>query len=83
MEIKGEAKKRSYLILSPKRTLYLFKDGSFAYFAIEHSKVILKAFIRPEQMSRVNTNGRKLDLVTEKKTFHFSFLTDVVAQKWA
>ena len=80
--ISAVAKKRSYLILKPKRNLYLFKDGSFAYFAVSANEVELKAYYRPGLMYWAIAEGNKLTLDTIEKTYYFYFETPEEAQKW-
>jgi hypothetical protein len=66
------AKKRSFFILKPKRELFLFKDGSFAY--IEHvDPPVLKGHFKKGELKRVFTEDDSLCIETAVKTHKFIF----------
>lgn len=82
--LEGTIKKRSYLLLRPKRHLILFTDGSLAYFQMSSSEPpLLKACLTKDDIQKVVLDGNKLELTTKVKTYHFYFKSTAMAQQWA
>ena len=80
--MQGQIKKRSYLLLRPERHLILFRDGSFAYFKYGEQP-ILKKFFQPGDMVRMALDGKKLEMTSHKKTYHFYCTNKNLANQWA
>lgn len=67
------ARKRSYLVLRAERELFLFNDGTFAYFMRKGATTTLKACFRRDQIRGCTVVADKMQLETEHKTYHFYF----------